>query len=93
MGVVAQAKDIVDKPNTKTLTVSITLAPYRSRAQPVIGDANIATNPPKLAAPAIIVLLQPRSSDIGKMNTARVKLAAAFLTTIELPAAKRMLQP
>jgi hypothetical protein len=76
-----------------TLTVSITLAPYRSSAHPVIGDATMDINPPKLAAPAINVRLQPRSSDIGNMNTARVKLAAAFLTTIELPVANKMLQP
>jgi hypothetical protein len=30
---------------------------------------------------------------MGKMKTARVKLAVAFLATMELPAAKRIIQP
>tara|TARA_B100000809_G_scaffold9351_1_gene8866 strand:- start:2572 stop:2733 length:162 start_codon:yes stop_codon:yes gene_type:complete len=53
----------------------------------------VATNPPRLAAPAMRVRLHPRSSDMGKMKTARVKLAAEFRTTMELPAAKRTVQP
>tara|TARA_B100001167_G_scaffold4285_1_gene2470 strand:- start:690 stop:971 length:282 start_codon:yes stop_codon:yes gene_type:complete len=93
MGTVAHANEIVDNPITSTLPVRITRAPYRSSAQPTTGEATVAASPPTLAAPAIRVRLQPKSSDIGKMNTARVRLAAAFLTTIELPAAKRMFQP
>ena len=55
-------------------------APNLSTAQPINGDANVAANPPTLAAPAITVLLQPKSSAIGYMNIAKVRLAAAFLT-------------
>tara|TARA_B100001013_G_scaffold203149_1_gene123106 strand:+ start:1231 stop:1512 length:282 start_codon:yes stop_codon:yes gene_type:complete len=93
MGKVAQAKEKVDMPRAKTLTVRITRTPYRSEAQPTIGEVTAATNPPRLAAPAIKVRLHPKSSEIGNMKTARVRLAAAFRTNMASPAAKRITQP
>ena len=67
-------------PNMKMLEVRIVLAPYLSINQPIAGDMNVDASPPTLTAPANTVRLQPKSSAIGYMNTARVRLAAAFLT-------------
>lgn len=80
MGTVAHPVKNVDTPNIMMLEVSTVLAPYLSINQPIAGDMNVEARPPTLTAPANTVRLQPRSSAIGYMNTARVKLAAAFLT-------------
>jgi hypothetical protein len=62
------------------LEVSTVLAPYLSINQPIAGDMKVDANPPTLTAPANTVLLHPKSSAIGYIKTARVRLAAAFLT-------------
>ena len=76
-----------------TLEASTMRAPYRSINQPTTGDAPDAASPPKLAAPAINVRLHPKSSARGNMNTAMVRLAAAFLTICVLLADPKTTHP
>jgi hypothetical protein len=93
MGTVAQAREKVETPKAKTLIVRIARTPYLSEAHPTNGEVPAATNPPRLKAPAIKVRLQPRSSEIGNIKTARVRLAAALRTNIASPAANKIIQP
>ena len=59
-------------------------APNFCSIHPAIGDTNIEATPAAAAAPTISVLLQPRSSLMGKTKTAIVSVAAAFRTnTVE----------
>ena len=83
----------METPRIKTLAARIRRTPYLSEAQPMMGEATAAAKPPRLAAPAIKVRLHPKSSEIGNMKTARVRLAAALRTNIASPAAKRITQP
>ena len=89
----AHDSEMTESPRTRTLTVKTTRAPYRSISHPTAGDAKEDTSPPRLAAPAMSVRLQPRSSASGNMKTARVRLAAAFRTNCELPAENRITHP
>jgi len=93
MGTVAQPVKKVVTPSTSTLTLRTVRAPYLSTAQPVAGDKNVDANPPALAAPARTVRLHPRSSAMGYIKTAKVKLAAALRTTCVEPDVARMTQP
>jgi hypothetical protein len=74
------------------ITISV-LAPYFCSTQPARGDTNIETNPAAAAAPTIKVLLQPRSSLIGKTKIAIVKVAAALRTNMVEPAARTIAHP
>jgi hypothetical protein len=69
------------------------LAPYFCSTHPARGDTNIETNPAAAAAPTISVRLQPRSSLIGKTNTAIVNVAAALRTNMVEPAARTIAHP
>ena len=89
----AQASEMVDRPRMKILAASTMRAPYLSTSHPTPGDTAEAASPPKLAAPAISVRLQPNSSESGKIKTAMVRLAVAFRTTWVLLAVQRMTQP
>ena len=84
---------MVDSPIMRMLANSTSRAPYLSTSQPTAGDRAEAASPPKLAAPAIRVRLQPSSSDRGNIKTAMVRLAAALRTTWALPAEAKMIQP
>ena len=90
---VAHASDIVENPSISTLAASTIRAPNLSTSQPMMGDVNVAARPPRLDAPAIIVRLQPSSSDSGYTKTAIVRLAAALRTNMEVPAEKRTAHP
>ena len=84
---------MVDRPSISMLVANTMRTPYLSESHPTSGDAPVDARPPALAAPAMSVRLQPSSSEIGKMKTARVRLAAALRTNNDEPAAYRMTHP
>ena len=78
IGIVTQLLKKVDKLSSIILIPSMIFVPYLSISQPTRGAVTEANNPPALAAPAIIVRLQPRSLLIGYRNIANVRVAATF---------------
>ena len=80
-------------PNIMMLEVRTALAPYLSINQPIAGDINVEAKPPTLTAPANTVRLQPKSSAIGYMNTARVRVATEHLTIWVDPEVPNISQP
>ena len=62
-------------------------------AHPVAGDNNVDANAPALAAPAIRVMLQPKSSCIGYIKIDKVRVAAAFLIIRVDPETTMIIQP
>jgi hypothetical protein len=65
IGMVTQLLRKVDKLSSTMLVLNSILVPYLSISHPTSGAVMEANNPPALAAPTIIVRLQPRSLLIG----------------------------
>lgn len=80
-------------PSIRTLIDRTIWVLYLSTIHPAGTDATDAARPPTLAAPAITVLLHPRSEFIDAMNTPIIRLAAAFLTMAEVPTEASTIHP
>lgn len=89
----AQAIEVIVMPSINTLMTNTGRAPNLSIHQPTAGDSTNAAKAPALTEPLIRVLLQPNSSDKGRMNMVRVVMLGAMRANTAVPDAPTTTQP